>query len=173
MAARAPTSATKFVNDSNFYGHQIGVAQRHAEMVDNQEYTLDLSTMAMCDVCCPFAFSDTTHSATWTVTPMVYHIDGRDLCDTSGRPREDCQFSVLTWLASGTDTWEIQVHNGTSGNNASITINASQTSKIWRAYTTITNGLETSTAENLFSVRVRHLTGTGTIYIGGIAIFSA
>lgn len=159
MAARAPTSFSE--SQPKYDPRQPVLADDADDLFDDQQLILDKDEMVLSD---QFAYILFTPGLGSWQTVRTYYTRAPDMCGTAATI--SCQFSFLVWSDTAAN-FDIGIyHNGTSTRYSS-TISASQTSHIWRPWTSIT--LYGDGTEN--ELLIQHNNSNAT-YLAGVALFT-
>jgi hypothetical protein len=164
MAARSPSSFNQYNDETVLYPRQEIITTVPSAVVDDQQFCLEVERLMLADVYPPFS----TTAAVLTPASGIYYLNYK-LAGTTQHTAKTVASTVLCWASDASD-FTVRVSGIFA--NADFAVTANHTDKIWRAFDA-TDVLATAVEPQQIQLEARRDAGSGTIYVAGVAIFSA
>lgn len=176
MAARNPTSWTQYVDHRLFYGGKKILEAELDKAYNDQVYTLDAEQLAISDCWHRTAITSTDAfpaTAGDTAAQLVrrWYFMGKDLCDVDGyTASEGFPYSiyVLAWVTGGA-TFELRATSGAAASNQD-TESSTVSTATWIEMDDIY--CRTNNTEEYLVLEGRISSGSGTLYVAGLALYA-
>lgn len=162
MAARTVTAFTKYITAHTMLPRKPILETAPDQIINDQQFALEIEDVLLTDA---FPALSTTSAALATLTR--HRVKGRDLCGVASS--ENSEAYVLAWATDASD-FTVALDRGAGA--ATLAVTANHTSKWWRG--PITVNLLTGQDDIMeILTQARRDSGAGTIFVAGVAIFSA
>ena len=175
MAARNPSSFTRYLKERIFVGGLAIVESEIDKAYNDQVYVLDAQQLAVSDCWYRCAITDNAAfgAAGSTATQLVRHwyITAKDMCDVAGVVTADgIAWAVYTYvMVTGGATAQIRGTTGASANNTQTGSTTSATF-VWIQLDEI--NFRTNDTEETFILEGRISAGAGTLYVAGLGLYA-
>lgn len=160
MSARTLTDFTSYIDRVNMVPRGP-ITTIFDQVVNDQQFCLELENLLASDC---FGALGTTNGVLGTATR--FRVRGRDLCGVAAT--ENGVYYIKAWASNATTNFTVAMNRGAGDVTLAVTTNQDQ--KIWRG--PVTFSINSDSTVMSVDVKSRRDSGAGTVYVGGIALFS-
>lgn len=168
MASRSVSSPTQYLSDTDYRSGQYIRASEHSDIINDQIYIVERAEMVFSDCFYTLQFSDATHASGFTEL-CRYSLDGPDRCSATHSTKGSGYFYAYCWASTPSEDFDIRINDGSV--QGTIASTAGVTTPTWLGPAAFAGILESPTINN-YTIEIRHVAGSGTIYIGGVALYT-